>query len=146
MVEHDVGSDEVGRHVGEHPGRDLPEQLVSLVRSPQAADARCVGRMAGREVEDIAGTALAATALDELVDDGPNARDLAGVEQRLDPEVPVRKVILALLLAEDPRGVGQHVFRRHRIHLPGERSLADTSVVYQPRPGALFMRDAPHYR
>ena len=123
VVEHDVGPDEIRRHVGKHAGCDLPEQLVLLVGPLQAADSRRLGTMAGREVEDAAGSALAATPFDELVDDGTDSRDLVGAEQRIEREIAVGEIVFPLLLAEDACGLGQYCFRRHRFELPIERRV-----------------------
>ena len=123
VMEHDVGADEIRRHVREHAGGDLPEQRVLLVRPLEAPDARRIRRMARRQIEDGAGAALAPTLLDELVHHGPDASDLAGVEQRLHREVSTGEIILALLLVEDPGGVGQYGFRCHPSDLPIERTI-----------------------
>ena len=113
--------DEIGRHVGEHAGRDLPEQLVLLVRPLETADSRCRGGMPGREIERVARSALVPALLDELVHDRANACNLFGAEQRFDRDISVGEVVFTLDLGEDSSGMGQHCFRRHR-NLPPNRA------------------------
>jgi hypothetical protein len=82
-------------------------------RAGQPAQPGFVGGMTRLQVEDPVGAGEGPAAVDHLLRSGPQARQPVVVDDRLDQQVTVLEVELALGLGQHPGLVGEDLFWQH---------------------------------
>ena len=104
VVVADVGAHQVGRQVDDRPpGGELPEQGVVVHRARHPPQARGLGRVPRLQVEDLVRDGDGAAALHHLVGGRPEPLHLVRRDVRLDQQVSVGEIRVALVLG-DPHG------------------------------------------
>ena len=113
VVKHDIGSDDIGRDVGDDAGREFPERFVPHVGAIEPAQTRRMGRVARGEIEGCTGLRLLAAEIDEFR--GEAAKPLEGfvVDEAFDAEKTVVEVERTLGTIEHARWMGEDLFRGH---------------------------------